>query len=63
MSGSRRIGPRGGASVLAIPALLLLASLAGLILGLTGDGWRDVAASLLLALPVLISLRSWLRRS
>lgn len=63
MSGSRRIAPRGAAGVLAAPALLLVASLVGLILGLTGDGWRDVAASLLLALPVLLFVRSWLRRS
>ncbi len=63
MNVSRRIGPQRAASVLAIPALLLIASLTGLILGLTGDGWRDVAASLFLALPVLIFLRSWLRRS
>lgn len=63
MNASRRIGPQRAASVLAMPALLLIASLTGLILGLTGDGWRDVAASLFLALPVLIFLRSWLRRS
>lgn len=63
MTASRRIGPQRTASVLAIPALLLVASLAGLILGLTGDGWRDGLASLLIALPALIFLRSWLRRS
>lgn len=63
MNVSRRIGPQRAASVLAVPVLLLVASLTGLILGLTGDGWRDVAASLLLALPVLIFLRSWLRRT
>lgn len=63
MNASRRIGPQRAASVLAMPAMLLVASLTGLILGLTGDGWRDIAASLFLALPVLIFLRSWLRRS
>ena len=63
MNASRRIGPQRTASVLAAPVLLLAASLTGLILGLTGDGWRDIAASLFLALPVLIFLRSWLRRS
>jgi hypothetical protein len=63
VTGSRRIAPRGALGVLAMPAVLLVASLIGLILGLTGDGWRDVAASLLLALPVLLFLRSWLRRS
>ncbi len=63
MTRSRRIAPRRAPGVLAMPALLLVASLTGLILGLTGDGWRDVAASLLLALPVVIFLRSWLRRS
>lgn len=63
MSRSRRIGPRAAGGVLAMPALLLVASLVGLILGLTGDGWRDVAASLLLALPVLIFLCSWLSRA
>ncbi|MCR5872571.1 MULTISPECIES: hypothetical protein [unclassified Sphingomonas] len=63
MSASRRIGPRGAGSVLAAPVFLLVTSLAGLVLGLTGDGWRDIAASLLLALPVLTFLRGWLRRS
>ncbi|MFL9841630.1 hypothetical protein ABS767_11705 [Sphingomonas sp. ST-64] len=63
MTASRRIPRRGAAAVLAMPAMLVLASLAGLILGLTGDGWPDIAASLLLALPILFFLRSWLRRS
>lgn len=40
-------------SIFAMPLLLALASLAGLVVALTGDGWRDAAAWAALALPVL----------
>lgn len=40
-------------STWAMPALLGVLTLAGLVLALTGDGWRDVAACLGLAAPVL----------
>ncbi len=63
MTARYRTPPQTGPRILAIPALLMVASLAGLILGLTGDGWRDAAATLLLALPVIAFLRSWLRWS
>ena len=39
-------------STFAIPALLALTTLAGLFAALTGDGWRDAAGWLGLALPV-----------
>lgn len=39
-----------------------VASLAGLVLGLTGDGWRDLAAWLLLGIAPAIVLAAWLRR-
>lgn len=37
----------------AIPLLLALLSLGGLILALTGDGWRDHLSWALLGLPVI----------
>ena len=36
----------------AIPLLLALLSVAGLVVALTGDGWRDAAAWLALGAPV-----------
>lgn len=44
------------------PLVLGVATLAGLILGLTGDGWRDIAAWLLLGLCPLVILGALLRR-
>ena len=41
------------AAIFAAPLLLALASLAGLVVALTGDGWRDAAAWLGLGLPAL----------
>jgi len=47
---SRRRGLR---AVFAIPLLLAIASFAGLVVALTGDGLRDAAAWAALATPVL----------
>lgn len=47
---------------MAIPALLLLASIAGLVLGLTGDGMPDVVAWALLSIPIILSALAFLRR-
>ncbi|WP_394270781.1 hypothetical protein [Qipengyuania sp.] len=55
--------PRSPArSVLAMPLALLVASVAGLVIGLTGDGLRDAAAAALLALPLLALVLAWSRR-
>lgn len=55
--------PRAGLGrVMAIPALLLLASIAGLVLGLTGDGLPDVVAWALLSIPIILSALAFLRR-
>jgi hypothetical protein len=55
--------PRAGtARVLAIPAALLLASFAGLVAGLTGDGWADALAWALLAIPILAAAAAFARR-
>ena len=59
MSGPSRIAPQSNARVFAIPLLLALVSLAGLVIGLTGDGWRDVLAAILLFIPVALFLRHW----
>jgi hypothetical protein len=47
---SRRRGLR---AIFAMPLLLALVSIAGLVVALTGDGWRDGAAWAALAIPVL----------
>lgn len=59
---SSRVARRSLAQVFAIPLLLLAASIVGLITGLTGDGWPDWAAAVLLFLPLLAIAFAWLRR-
>lgn len=44
---------RGLRAIFAIPLLLALASVAGLVIALTGDGLRDAASWIALAVPVL----------
>ena len=39
-------------STFAMPAILAVATLVGLVTALTGDGWRDAVGWLGLALPV-----------
>ena len=58
----RRKSRLGIGRVFAIPSLLFLATLAGLVLGLTGDGLPDWAAWFLLSLPILAAVRAWLGR-
>ena len=48
--------------VMAIPALLLLASIAGLVLGLTGDGFPDALSWALLSIPIILALIAFSRR-
>ena len=45
----KRQQPRSPLSVLAKPLALAALSIAGLLLGLTGDGWRDAASWVALA--------------
>lgn len=45
-----------------MPVLLALVSLAGLVIGLTGDGWRDVLAVALLLIPLVSFVRHWRKR-
>lgn len=59
----KRQQPRSPLSVLAKPLALAALSIAGLLLGLTGDGWRDGLAVLLLALPLILFLTHWARGS
>ncbi|QJQ33288.1 hypothetical protein GV829_13280 [Sphingomonas lacunae] len=40
------------------PLLILVTGLAGLVIALTGDGWRDVAAWIALSVPVLAVIRA-----
>lgn len=56
--------PRTGlARVFAIPALLLVVSIAGLIAGLTGDGRADALSWALLSIPILAAVIAFTRRS
>ena len=58
----RRTGRASYARVFAVPLVLLLATLAGLVTGLTGDGTRDWLAWLLAALPLFALALAWARR-
>lgn len=40
-------------AIFAVPLLLALVSIAGLVVALTGDGWRDGGAWAALAIPIL----------
>lgn len=57
-----RVAPQSLARIIIVPAVLAAASLAGLVLGLTGEGWRDGLSVILLFLPLAIFARHWLRR-
>ncbi len=59
---SARRTRQGVAGVFAIPALLLFTSIAGLIIGLTGDGLPDLFAIFLLSLPLIAIGFGWMRR-
>lgn len=58
-----RTSRQSASTILLWPLVLASLSLAGLLLGLTGDGWRDVVATALLALPLLIFFHRWARPS
>jgi hypothetical protein len=62
MSHNPRPAPQSNARVFAVPLLLALVSLTGLIIGLTGEGWRDALAAILLFIPVALFVRHWLIR-
>ena len=44
----------GLAAIFAIPLLVALVSIAGLVVALTGDGLRDAASWFALAIPVFV---------
>ena len=48
-------------AIFAVPLLHALASLVGLVVALTGDGWRDAISWALLALPILAA--GWAMRA
>lgn len=58
----RRIERASVAQVFAFPGALLVVTVAGLVVGLTGDGARDTLAWALLAIPILTLAYAWLRR-
>lgn len=60
---SRTRSRHGTARLFALPALIALASLAGLVLGLTGEGARDWLSWLLLSAPLLAIGWAWRRRA
>jgi len=43
-------------STFAMPVLLAVLSLTGLVVALTGEGWRDIVSSAALSAPVLAVL-------
>lgn len=45
--------PRSLGAIFAVPSLLALVSIAGLVVALTGDGLRDAVSWAALAIPVL----------
>ena len=49
-------------SIFAAPIMLALASLVGLILALTDDGWQDLLSALLLFIPIGVLFRAWMRQ-
>lgn len=50
MSKTRQNGLR---TIFAVPLLLAAASIVGLVVALTGDGWRDAASWAALGIPLL----------
>lgn len=50
-------------STFALPAILALASMAGLVIALAGDGWRDGLSWIALAMPVAAVAWAMRRRS
>ena len=54
--------PQSLRQIFALPLLIAILGFAGLILGLTGDGWRDSVAWALVGLPILFFVRDWHRR-
>lgn len=45
-------------STWAIPLLLALLTLVGLVVALTGDGWRDWASWIALGVPVAVTMQA-----
>ena len=60
---SQRIARQSNWRIFRIPLLLAILSLTGLVLGLTGEGWRDWASWALLCVPITAALGAWLRRN
>ena len=56
---SQRPPAQRASAILAVPLALAALTLAGLVIGLTGDGWRNLAACLLAGLPLFILVRAW----
>lgn len=50
-------------STFALPLGLALLSSAGLVLALTGEGWRDLVSWLTLSAPILAVIWAFARRS
>lgn len=55
--------PQTNRQIFAWPAAIGCAAIAGLVLGLTGDGLRDLAAWILVGLAPIIIVAALLRRS
>lgn len=53
---------RSLAQIFGVPFAMFFFTLAGLIIGLTGEGARDLLSWLLLSFPLLAAVFSWTRR-
>lgn len=58
---SRRVPRQSVRRVMTMPAIILLATLAGLLLALNGDGAHDWASWALLAVPLVPLAIAWKR--
>ncbi len=58
-----KVPPQSLGRIFMVPLIIAALGLTGLILGLTGDGWRDNIAWALVGLPILFFVRDWRNRA
>ncbi len=63
MKAARKPNQRALRQVFAMPLLLALISIVGLVAALTGDGFRDTLSWVALGVPVLVAIWAWRRRA
>ena len=63
MTATPRRRPRGIARIFGAPLVLALLTLAGLVVGLAGEGFHDLLSWLVLASVPAVLAWAWLRRT